>query len=160
MSLPFGRRAAWHTKFRRSPLSARTDIETGETYDSRDEMERGRQLRTQQDMGLIRKLRRQVRYPIVHGALGALKIRNEAQPNGRSVSYKADFVYETEVPPHSGNWAEIIEERKTGWDDSRSRLLRAVFEWVYGRKVLVTGGRNKAKRKPSRTLPGRSLPID
>ena len=104
----------------------------GETFDSKSEARRWSELRLLERAGQIRKLRRQVSFPLAIGDAPIL-IRSEGYPNGRQAKYTADFVYVE-------NEAEIIEERK-GFDTTESRLRRAVFEAQYGVRIRVTRGK-------------------
>lgn len=120
----------------------------GIVFDSKDEMERYAVLRAEQRAGIIRNLRCQVRFELEHAAIGPLLIRSEGYPHGRRAHYTADFVYERRSSGWNElAWHEVIEERKTGPDDAASRLRRAVFEWISGKRVTVTAGRNKARRR-------------
>jgi len=134
---------AWHQKFNRSPASERTDVETGRVVHSKDELRRLRVLRNARDMGLIRNLRHQVRYPIECLSLGPLRIVGES--GARRAFYTADFVYE-ERDARSGEWQEVIEEFKR-FDDPFSRWRRAVFSWVYQKPVRLTGNPRSVKKR-------------
>lgn len=134
---------AWHRQFQRSPSEERTDPETGRVVHSKDELRRLMTLRRARDAGLIRSLRHQVRFPLECDALGPLKIEGES--GARRAFYTADFVYEEKDA--QGRWREVIEERKSGFDDPFSRFRRAVFMWIYKRTVIVTGNPRSARKK-------------
>jgi uncharacterized protein DUF1064 len=101
----------------------------GEWFDSQSEAVRYGELRMLQRAGQIRGLQRQVKFPIVING-ESVKIRSEGYPNGRAVTYIADYVY------FEGE-ARVVEDRK-GMDTPISRLKRALIEAIYHVKVRVT----------------------
>jgi hypothetical protein len=137
-----GGKKSWHAQAKRSPREQRTNA-AGEVFDSKDELRRGAELEREQALGLIRNLRRQVRFPLVIDGSPVL-IRSERYPNGRRAGYRADFVYDRKT---DSGWQAVVEERKTGWDDPASRLRRAVVEAIYGFRIILSAGKNAARRK-------------
>lgn len=105
----------------------KTDVD-GILFDSMKEAKRYRELLLLLRAGEIRDLRLQPRYPfVIQGE--PVKIKSKGFPNGRSVSYVADFEY----IERSGRL--VIEDVK-GFDTAVSRLKRAIFYSLY--KIPVT----------------------
>lgn len=103
----------------------------GYTFDSRKECQRYKDLCLMQEAGEIEQLEVQPKFPLkVDGR--DVKIRSERYPNGRRVSYYADFSYILVKGKR-----RVIEDVKgaKAIDTPISRLKRAVVEAQYG--VLV-----------------------
>lgn len=119
---------AWHQHAKRAPKEARTL--DGATFDSKSEMRRYAELQLEEKAGLIRNLKRQVRYELhVNGE--PIRIRSKGFPNGRACHYTADFVYFRDN--------EIVVEEHKGHDDPAARLRRAVVEAIYKFRITITG---------------------
>lgn len=130
-----------HQVVKRAPRSSRTTPD-GEVFASIGEMRRYYELLKLQEVGIIRELRRQVRYALV---IKDVPILTE---KGQISHYTPDFVYEEKnVGSHgmSPNWIVIYEEYK-GFDDPLSQFRRRVFAAQYG-PVRITGPAAKAKPK-------------
>jgi len=107
----------------------------GIVFASKAEMLRYADLQMMEKAGVIRRLRRQVAYPLERGGIVILTSK------GRVAKYTPDFVYEE----RDGKiWREIIEDVK-GAKTRESELRIAVFEALYSRRVKITrkikGGR-------------------
>lgn len=102
----------------------------GIRFHSGGEANRYIQLKLMQKAGYISDLVLQPKFPIVING-SPVKIRSAGYPNGRAVSYFADFKYKDD------KGVEIVEDFK-GMDTSTSRLKRALVESIYGIKVLIT----------------------
>lgn len=102
----------------------------GYKFDSLRECERYKELCLLQDAGDIIKLEVQPKFPL-RVAGKDVKIRSERYPNGRKVSYFADFAYYDEA---AGK--RIVEDVK-GADTPMSRLKRALVEAQYGVPVII-----------------------
>ena len=100
----------------------------GQKFDSIREFERFQELRLLEKAGKIINLIVQPRYFLRCGEKD-VKIRSDRYPNGRHVSYYADFEYEE-------NGEKIVEDVK-GKDTPVSRLKRAFIEAQYGVRVRI-----------------------
>ena len=101
----------------------------GITFDSKKEAARYQELKLLEQQGIINTLVLQPVYPIVIDG-EPVRIRSNGYPNGRKVSYIADFSYISE----SG---ELVTEDVKGMDTALSRLKRALVESIYGVRVRV-----------------------
>lgn len=138
---------SWHQQYRRANRLKRTDVD-GTVFDSVSELRRWKTLQQWQLAGDIKNLRRQVSYPlIINDTL--LDARPILTPTGKTACYKADFVYERrqgiDMRPGAVNyeWTEIIEDHK-GYHSREAQFRIAVFEAIYGVKVLITKGKGKS----------------
>ena len=102
----------------------------GYKFDSIRECERYKELCLLQDAGEITCLEVQPKFPLRCGD-AEIKIRSGRYPNGRRVSYYADFAYRDE---RTGK--RIVEDVK-GQDTPVSRLKRAIVEAQYGVPVTI-----------------------
>lgn len=101
----------------------------GETFDSQAEYGRWCELKMLERAGEISHLERQWKVSLeVDGR--PIKIKSKGYPNGRTVSYWADFSY-----MENNEW--VLEDKK-GFDTPVSRLKRAIVEAVTGSEVRVT----------------------
>ncbi len=114
----------------------RTTVD-GITFDSKKEARRWQELKLLERAGEISELRRQVKYNLYAGhkrfivdCAEPILIRSTRYPNGRGVTYVADFVY-------TENGQQVIEDTK-GMDTPVSRLKRAIVEAMTGTKVRIT----------------------
>jgi hypothetical protein len=133
---------SWYQVARPVRKLRRTSVE-GEVFDSQDELNRWQVLQFAEKTGVIRNLKRQVKYPLVLPNGVPVKIRSPGFPNGRSAHYTADFTYD-EWQADKESWVPTTEERKS-FDDPCSRLRRAVVEAIYGIEIRVTGPAAKSK---------------
>jgi hypothetical protein len=100
----------------------------GIRFASKKEARRWSELKLLVQAGQIEKLERQPKFNFIIGGQ-YLRIRSKCYPNGRNVSYSADFSY----------WAagrRIVEDVK-GFDTTVSRLKRALVEAIYGVEVTI-----------------------
>lgn len=126
-----------------SKYGAKTITVDGERFDSKAEHKRYADLLVRQNMGEIRNLQRQPKFPLAIAGKPIL-IRSARYKNGRQAVYTADFQYEElDVDQY---WETVIEENK-GFDTTESRLRRAVFEAQYGKLVKMTGAQKMHKRR-------------
>jgi hypothetical protein len=102
----------------------------GYKFDSVRECDRYKELCLMQEAGEISALEVQPKYPLRCSGID-VKIRSERYPNGRRVSYYADFSYFDERLCQ-----RVIEDVK-GQDTPVSRLKRAFVEAQYGTKVTI-----------------------
>lgn len=118
----------------------RTTVD-GETFDSKGEALRWCELKLLEKAGHIRKLRRQVVFPL------AVPV-----PEGGGVlvaSYRADFVYEEaqrthpQREPHA--WREVVEDFK-GVRNEGYQLKKRLMLALYGVEIRETGRAPKARR--------------
>lgn len=72
--------------------NTRKTVVDGITFDSRREACRYQELKLCEQSGVIRLLRLQPKYRIVIGGV-AVKLRSRGYPNGRQMTYIADFEY-------------------------------------------------------------------
>jgi hypothetical protein len=104
----------------------------GERFDSQKEARRWQELRLLEKAGEIGNLGRQEKFRLLGFGGREIKIRSERYPNGRRVSYVADFVYNE--GPHK---TYVVEDTK-GFDTPAARLKRAIFEAQYRIQVRIT----------------------
>lgn len=108
-------------------------------FASQGEYKRWKELEILARGGVISKVERQPKFPLVINGKPVL-IRSEGFPNGRRAVYTADASYIENGEP-------VIEEHK-GRDDTASRLRRAVAEAIYGFRIKVVGPASyKQKRR-------------
>ena len=103
----------------------------GIRFDSTGEAQRYRELKLMEKAGLIRDLQLQTPFPC-GWARDPVVIRSAGYPNGRRVTYRADFTYtdcKTGEP--------VVEDFK-GHDTRGSRLIRAFVEWQYGIHIRLS----------------------
>lgn len=114
---------------RRGKFNAKRTEVDGVLFDSAKEAKRYSELKLLQRAGKIRELRLQPKYSFfVKGE--PIKIKSSGYPNGRQVSYIADFEY------IEGNGLLVVEDVK-GYDTAVSRLKRAMFEALYQIPVTI-----------------------
>lgn len=141
-------KASWHQKMKRASKDARTTLD-GITHDSVAEAERWMELKLQERAGLIRDLKRQVKFPFRFrlagdDAVSEIKIPSPRYPKGRLAGYTADFTYVDVTTSTS-----IVEEYK-GIDSGESRLRRAVTEAIYNIVIRVTGPAKRPARRSAK----------
>lgn len=130
----------WSQNIQRAPAARRTTAD-GIVFDSIAEMKDWELLCIKRDAGLIRRLRRQVYFPLIVPVVD----RPVRTPTGDIAIYTCDFCYE-EREDEDSDWAEVIHESK-GYADATSTLRIAVFEALSGKKVRRSGEASK-KKKP------------
>ena len=104
----------------------------GETYDSRKEFRRAKELELLERAGEIRNLRRQVKYILIPAQRGPEEIgpRGGRRPGPlleRECSYIADFVYEE-------NGETVVEDVK-GIRTADYKIKRKLMLWVHGIRI-------------------------
>jgi hypothetical protein len=119
---------SWHQQFKRAPRELRISPD-GVLHASVAEKERWCKLQKDVELGMIRALRRQVKYPLQIDEKRAV-----LTPTGQIARYTADFVYDRLQV--DGQWLEVIEDRK-GWMDRIAELRIAMFEAIYQKKVTI-----------------------
>lgn len=117
----FNRNRPWHSQFQRKPKIERTV--QGKVFDSVGEGDRYCYLLNLERAKIISGLDCQIKFIL------ELPDGTPVMIGNRVCSYKADFSY-----MHAGK--KIYEEFK-GFDDSTSRLRRAVVEAIYKIKIIV-----------------------
>lgn len=113
-------------KFGVSPKADRTY--DGQLFASKREMQRWIELQHLQRAGLIRGLRRQVRYDLILPDGTPIKVGK------RTAVFTPDFVYEE---LKAGQWAEVIEDLK-GRMTNEAKFRIAVFSAIYQKEVAIT----------------------
>jgi len=123
---------AWHQQFELAPKHLRTSPD-GIVHRSVSEGHRWSKLQLDEKLGLIRGLRRQVRFPLDLG-----DGRQVLTPTGKVSVYTCDFIYSVPDQDPSGApiWREVIEDHK-GYMDKVAELRIAVFEAIYQKKVYI-----------------------
>ena len=102
----------------------------GITFDSKKEAKRYGELKLLERAGDICDLELQPKY-LLGTDDNPVLIKSDGYPNGRRVSYRADFRY---YDRRSG-WV-VVEDCK-GYDDARARLRRAFVEWQYKIEIVL-----------------------
>ena len=89
-----------------------------EGYASRKEAQRARELELLQQIGHIRRLKKQASFELIppHG-------------NERAITYRADFTYEGR--DENGNWVQVVEDVK-GVRTAVYKLKRRLMLWRHG----------------------------
>ena len=106
---------------KKSKFNAQRTIMDGEKFDSRKEADRWRELRTMEIVGVIKNLRRQVKYELIPA---------QVKPSGgkeRPVNYFADFVYEQ-------NGRTVVEDVK-GMRTPEYKMKRKFLLWKFGIEI-------------------------
>lgn len=102
-------------------------------FHSLKEKRRHDDLMLMQKGGVVRNLRRQVRYVLCTVRDGeAVPIKYHG--SNRSLRYFADFVYEEKT---GDNWTEVVEDVK-GFDTRESKIKRAILQSQLGISIRVT----------------------
>lgn len=123
--MAWGNKAAWKGA-RANKHNAKKVTVDGIRFDSKKEARRYQQLKMLERAGEISNLRLQVKYYFeVNGGL-------VTYDSGRKMFYKADFVYHDEMLGQ-----EVVEDVK-GQDTDASKIKRALFAAVYGKRILIT----------------------
>lgn len=117
----------WTAQRTIKPKADRTSAD-GVTHASASEMRRWNTLVMLQAQGIIKDLRRQVRFPLFCGDAPILT------PSGRQAVYTPDFIYLRNI---DGVWIRVIEDHK-GFMDPLAQFRIAVFEAAYKVKVTIT----------------------
>jgi len=100
------------------------------TFDSKREAERYQELRLLITAGKVKQLELQPKFPLACG-FTPVKIRSKRYPNGRQVTYTADFRY------WDVDRGKLVVEDVKGYDTTASRLRRAVVEAEYGITIEI-----------------------
>ena len=115
---------AWHQRFSRASKASRTY--DGIVFDSFAEMKTWRDLKIMECTGEIKELKRQISYKLI--LPNGVPIKT---PTGRTAIYTPDYEWDVcETGKH------VIADRK-GYVDRGSAFRIAVFEAIYGVKVLI-----------------------
>ena len=125
-SLQYGRRKNRHSNVRKVTID-------GIKFDSGSEASRYLDLQLMQTAGLIRNLTLQKRYKITIGGVPVM-MRSAGYPNGRHMTYVADFVY---LDVKLDDW--IIEDVKmaSGYRTDTYKIKKALME-AMGYEILET----------------------
>ena len=115
---------------RKSIFVAQKKVVDGITFDSKHEATRYRQLKLLQRAGVIGPIELQPKYRLGTNE-DPVVIRSAGYPNGRRVTYTADFLY-----PDYERDCVIVEDAK-GLDTQASRLRRAFVEWQYKVRIEI-----------------------
>ena len=104
----------------------------GETYDSRKEFRRAKELELLERAGEISNVRRQVKYTLIPAQRGPEEIgpRGGRRPGPlleRECSYIADFVYEE-------NGETVVEDVK-GIRTPEYKIKRKLMLWIHGIRI-------------------------
>jgi hypothetical protein len=113
-------------------------------------------LRQMESLGVIRRLRRQVPYPLVLPGGAPVLLRGPATPKGRTVRWVADFVYEERRP--DGSWAEVVEDTK-GYGNKVAMLKIAMVEAIHNIRVRITGDAARSGARVRVRRPGAPIPL-
>lgn len=142
----FRKGGSWQSQRTLVPVENRTSPD-GIVHRSRAECNRWNQLRLLHSGGMIRNLRREVKYKLemcqsFDGVAVNIHIRSR---KGNVRTYTADFVYDV-MPgcdkfaeygrPLADGWGEIIEDVK-GFLEPAQELRMDVFEALYGVRVFI-----------------------
>lgn len=110
----------------------RTDRD-GNVFDSKGEMVRWEELRLLQKAGRIRKLERQVRFPL---EVKGVKV----------ATYTADFTYEEKTTSVGAwDWAPVVEDFK-GLRTQVYLMKKRLMKAIYGIEIRETGVRPRTPR--------------
>lgn len=115
--------------YRRNKFNATRVVVDGLRFDSKREAARWQELKHLEKAGRISRLTRQVPFTFEVDGRPVL-IRSKGYPNGRRVSYVADFCYVDDAG------ALVVEDSK-GMDTPVSRLKRGMVEAFHGIRVVV-----------------------
>lgn len=116
---------------RRNKFNAKKTELNGIIFDSQKEARRYSQLLLLERAKEIKDIELQPRFELIINDK-PVKIRSKGFPNGRKCSYKADFRY------YDNKTQQVVVEEVKGFDDTASRLRRAVVECIYDIKILIT----------------------
>ena len=117
---------------KRNKYGAESTIIDGIRFASKKESKRYIELRLLEKAGEITELVLQPKYPLMVGDEKPVKSRTKRYPNGRKVTYIADFKY---YDVKKG--APVVEDVK-GMDTPASRIKRACVEAYYGIQIILT----------------------
>lgn len=117
---------------RRSKYGAKKINIDGETFDSKKEAKRWKELKLREDLGLISDLRRQVKYILVPAqrepdTVGSRGGVHKGRVIEREVAYYADFVYRQDGK-------QIVEDVK-GMRTETYKIKKKLMLWVHGIRV-------------------------
>lgn len=117
---------------RRSKYGAKKINIDGETFDSKKEAKRWKELKLREDLGLISDLRRQVKYILVPAqrepdTVGSRGGVHKGRVIEREVAYYADFVYQQDG-------RTVVEDVK-GMRTELYKVKRKLMLYVHGIKV-------------------------
>ena len=117
---------------RRSKYGAKKINIDGETFDSKKEAKRWKELKLREDLGLISDLRRQVKYILVPAqrepdTVGSRGGVHKGRVIEREVAYYADFVYQQDG-------RTVVEDVK-GMRTETYKVKRKLMLYVHGIRV-------------------------
>lgn len=117
---------------RRSKYGAKKINIDGETFDSKKEAERWKELKLREDLGLISDLRRQVKYILVPAqrepdTIGTRGGVHRGKVIEREVAYYADFVY-------TQDGKTVVEDVK-GMRTEVYKMKRKLMLYVHGIRI-------------------------
>lgn len=98
----------------------------GETFDSQREYDRWCQLLLMQKAGLIKDLRRQVKYVLIPSQ------KKDGKIVEKECTYRADFVYQEKVGLN--DWETVVEDAK-GYKTEVYKIKKKLMLSVYGIKI-------------------------
>ena len=107
----------------------------GETFDSKKEFQRYRELQLLEKAGKIFGLRRQVKYRLLPSQYVTVETENGTKDVcvERPVTYIADFVYT--VPHSPGKWCETVVEDCKGFRTKDYVLKRKMMLYFHGIQI-------------------------
>lgn len=98
----------------------------GETFDSQREYDRYCQLRLMEKAGMIKELRRQVKYVLIPAQ------KKDGKVAERECAYYADFVYLEKVG--LGEWKTVVEDAK-GMKTEVYKIKKKLMRYVHGLEI-------------------------
>lgn len=130
----------WNRNSSRSKYGNTKMTVDGETYDSKREFLRYQFLKSLEDRGVIKDLRRQVRYELIpkitHDEIVHLKTKDKivTKTDQLPITYTSDFVY---VITETGE--ERVEDVKINKNllPKEFELKAKLFFWKYGKKIKL-----------------------
>lgn len=130
----------WNRNSSRSKYGNTKMTVDGETYDSKREFLRYQFLKSLEDRGIIKDLRRQVRYELIpkitHDEIVHLKTKDKivTKTDQLPITYTSDFVY---VITETGE--ERVEDVKINKNllPKEFELKAKLFFWKYGKKIKL-----------------------
>lgn len=117
---------------RRSKYGAKKINIDGETFDSKKEAKRWKELKLREDLGLISDLRRQVKFVLVPAqrepdTVGSRGGVHKGRVIEREVAYYADFVYQQD--------GKTVVEDVKGMRTETYKVKRKLMLYVHGIKI-------------------------
>jgi adenine specific DNA methylase Mod len=114
----------------RSKYGSKKCIFQGEVFDSKHELNRYQELRLMEEAGIIKDLKRQVKFELLPAQYSKTRKTKKGKPRciEKSVSYIADFVYMM-------HGERIVEDAK-GFKTPEYRLKKKLLLWVHGIEIV------------------------